>query len=191
MRDSRGAEVVVIFTRLTTRLSERLFGLGPALAIGPRQWPHRTEFAQCKQIASPSDLRHTPQNSPQALPRRRAKPPMDSFSLEALAVPSAHKCRVLVSDRQQFPPLLISKSTAYEPNPEICLPRRGVSRYYLQICFLSAPLEAPLSAPCGPTLAPHAASHIHFSTPDTEARLCAPEGRSLRRFAFAVTGTRK
>lgn len=53
--------------------------------------------------------------------------------------------------------------------------------------FWSAPLEAPLSAPCGPTLAPHAASHIRFSTPDTEARLCAPEGRSLRRFAFAVT----
>ena len=112
---------------------------------------------------------------------------MDSFSLEALAVPSAHKFMVLVSDRQQFPPSLILKSTAYEQNPKICLPRRGVSRYYLQICFWSAPLEAPLSAPCGPTLAPHAASHIRFSTPDTEARLCAPEGRSLRRFAFAVT----
>ena len=72
---------------------------------------------------------------------------MDSFSLEALAVPSAHKFMVLVSDRQQFPPLLISKSTAYEPNPEICLPRRGVSRYYLQICFLErAPRSAALGA---------------------------------------------
>ena len=67
--------MVVIFTRLTTRLSERLFGLGPALAIGPRQWPHRTEFAQCKQIASPSDLRHHPQIAPRrcqdAVPSRR------------------------------------------------------------------------------------------------------------------------
>ena len=67
--------MVVIFTRLTTRLSERLFGLGPALAIGPRQWPHRTEFAQCKQIASPSDdLRHNRKIAPRrchAVPSRR------------------------------------------------------------------------------------------------------------------------
>jgi hypothetical protein len=171
---------VVIFTRLTTRLSERLFGLGPALAIGPRQWPHRTEFAQCKQIASPSDLRHTPQNSPQALPRRRAKPPMDSFSLEALAVPSAHKCRVLVSDRQQFPPLLISKSTAYEPNPKICLPRRGVSRYYLQICLLErAPRSAALGAvrthPRSSRRLPHPFQHAgHGGAPLRARRALAP-----------------
>ena len=105
---------------------------------------------------------------------------MDSFSLEALAVPSAHKCRALVSDRQQFPPLLISKSTAYEPNPEICLPRRGVSRYYLQICFLErAPRSAALGAvrthPRSSRRLPHPFQHAgHGGAPLRARRALAP-----------------